>query len=221
MVNTRPARIGDVAFLASIMLAASRSHLPRGAWDLLLDAPDDVCLSFLEHLARAEPPTFCHWGAFIVAEVDGEPAAALAGFDAGALADPVPTIERTLGTLGWTSRDIALGNERLAPFFTCVPNWVPGLWRVEWVATRPEHRRRGIAERLLVEVLAAGARAGHRTAQLFVFVGNTPAIAAYEKNGFCVDQDRRDPRFEAALGSPGMLEMRRPLDDVRRALGWL
>jgi translation initiation factor 4G len=211
MVKTRPARVGDVAFLASVMLAASRSHLPRGAWDLMLDAPDEVCLEFLSRMASAEPATFCHWSAFVVAEVDGEPAAALAGFDPGALADPVPTIERTLGTLGWTREDVARGDERLAPFFTCVPQWIPGLWRIEWVATLPEHRRRGMAERLLREILAAGARAGHRTAQLFVFVGNTPAIAAYEKNGFRVEQDRRDPRFEAALGSPGMLEMRRPL----------
>ena len=211
MVTTRPARPGDASFLAWVMLAASRSHLPRGAWDLLLDAPDDVCLSFLARMACAEPPTFCHWRAFVVAEVDGEPAAALAGFDPGELANPVPAIERALGTLGWASRDIARGNERLAPFFTCVPDWIPGLWRVEWVATRPEHRRAGLAERVLLEILEVGARTRHQASQLFVFVGNTPAIAVYEKNGFRVDHDRRDPLFEAALGSPGMLEMRRSL----------
>jgi ribosomal protein S18 acetylase RimI-like enzyme len=211
MVTTRPARPGDIAFLASVMLASSRSHLPRGAWDLMLDAPDDVCLEFLSRMASAEPATFCHWRAFLIAEVDGEPAAALAGFDPGALADPVPAIERTLSTFGWTPEDVARGNERLVPFFTCVPQWIPGLWRVEWVATRPEHRRRGLDDRLLVDMLAAGAHIGHRTAQLFVFVGNTPAIALYEKNGFRIDHDRRDPRFEAAFGSPGMLEMRRPL----------
>src|SRR5262249_28218196 len=137
MVTTRPARPGDTAFLASVMLASSRSHLPRGAWDLMLDAPDDVCLDFLWRMASAEPATFCHWRAFLIAEVDGEPAAALAGFDPGALADPVPAIERTLSRFGWTPEDVARGNERLVPFFTCVPQWIPGLWRVEWVATRP------------------------------------------------------------------------------------
>jgi ribosomal protein S18 acetylase RimI-like enzyme len=211
MVTTRAARAADVPFLAWVMLAASRSHLPRGAWDLMLDAPDDVCLEFLGRMASAEPATFCHWRAFVIAEVDGEPAAALAGFDPGALADPVPAIEHTLSTLGWTSEDVERGNERLAPFFTCVPQWTRGLWRVEWVATRPERRRRGLVERLLMEILGAGARDGYRTAQLFVFVGNAPAIAVYEKNGFRVDHDRRDPRFETALGCPGMLEMQRSL----------
>src|SRR5215470_8375374 len=113
MVTTRPARATDVPFLAWVMLAASRSHLPRGAWDLMLDAPDDVCLTFLERMARAEPATFCHWRGFIVAEVDGDPAAALAGFDPGALGDPVPAIEQALVALGWTSADIVRGNERL------------------------------------------------------------------------------------------------------------
>src|SRR5262249_7666799 len=139
------------------------------------------------------------------------PAAALAGFDPGEMADPAAPMDEALAGLGWTAHAIASSKAHCGPFFTCVPQWITGLWRVEWVATRPDHRRSGLAATLLDHVLAQGRRAGHRTAQLLVLVGNTPALRAYAKAGFHVEEERRHPAFEAALACPGMIEMRRAL----------
>jgi translation initiation factor 4G len=202
----RPARADDAAFLAWVMLAASRSHLPRGLWDLMLDAPDGECLAFLEKLALAEPGTFCHWSGFVVAEVDGHPAAALSGYDPGAVAEPEPVIGMTYLGSGHTTAELETATERFSPFFTCVPDQTPGTWIVEWVATRPEFRRRGLVESLLGTVLSTGRTRGYSRAQISILVGNTPAQRAYEKQGFRLVHDRRHPDFEAAIGCPGIAQ---------------
>src|SRR5258706_13366378 len=68
------------AFIAWVSLAAARSHLPRGFWDFFLDASDAECLRYLEVLAGSSRPHPFHYSTFLVAEVDGRPAAALCGF---------------------------------------------------------------------------------------------------------------------------------------------
>src|SRR5262245_46386324 len=67
-------------FLAWVSLAAARSHLPRGFWDFFLDGGDSVCLPFLEVLVGTSRPHPFHWSTFIVAEVDGRPAAGMCGY---------------------------------------------------------------------------------------------------------------------------------------------
>src|SRR4029453_1935525 len=92
--SIRQARAGDASFLAWVMLAASRSHVRRGAWDLHVDRPERDVLAFLERMAAQSQPSFCRWEGFLVAEVDGTPAAALCGYtirDAG-MHDPTPAI---------------------------------------------------------------------------------------------------------------------------------
>jgi ribosomal protein S18 acetylase RimI-like enzyme len=209
--RVRPARREDVPFLAWVMLAASRSHLPRGAWDLTIDGSDDVRLAVLERMARHEPPTFCHHVRFLVAEQDGVPAAALSGYDPAAVTDAGVAVDEAMRALGFDDAAIAAGNGRFAPFLTCVPEQRPGTWIVEWVATRPEFRRRGLVDTLLEAILAAGRAEGHRTAQVSVLIGNAPAEAAYRKAGFTLERERRHPAFEAAMGCPGIAQLRRPL----------
>jgi hypothetical protein len=70
----------DAEFLAWVTLAASRAHLSRGPWDLIIGAGDAGCVDYLKRLAVAEPRSMCHYESFFVAEVDGRAAAALCGF---------------------------------------------------------------------------------------------------------------------------------------------
>lgn len=209
--QVRPARAGDAAFVAWAILAASRSHLPRGAWDIAFDLPDAECLAILEQLAGASPPSFCSWRGFLVAAVDGTPAAALSGYDPAHAAPTDPGIDAVLAERGWTAGDIEMSNARLAPFTTCVPSQPDGMWIVEWVATRPEFRRRGLVDLLLDEVLDVGRRRGYADAQVAALIGNVPAQRAYEKHGFRVHRERVHPAFAAVMGCPGIVEMRRRL----------
>ncbi len=210
-VLVRPAREGDAAFVAWTMLAASRSHLTRGAWDVALAVPDDECLAVLEALAVATPPTFCSWRGFLVAEVDRTPAAALSAYDPARVAPADPAIDAVLLARGATQTDIEASNVRLAPFMTCAPGQPDGTWIVEWVATRPAFRRRGLADALLDEVLAVGRRSGYAHAQIALLMGNAPAQRAYEKHGFRLERQRTHPDFAAMMGCPGIAELHRRL----------
>jgi ribosomal protein S18 acetylase RimI-like enzyme len=210
----RPATAADVPFVAWVMLAASRSHLPFGAWDHYVDGNEARVLSLLERMAAQDEPSFCRWERFLVAEVDGTPAAALSGYttrDPG-LRDPGPALAAaSRAALGWDERAMRAGGDRLATFLTCVSEPAPETWAVEWVATRPEYRRRGLVHDLLPAIMQRGRDLGFRESQIMVLLGNTPAQRAYERAGYRVVEEKRDPEFQRVMGCPGIACMTRSL----------
>ena len=212
-VAIRPARPDDAAFLAGVVLAAGRSHVATSFWDLLLDRPGDAAVqAFLERLLLASRRSWWHHAHFLVAERDGVPAAALSGFanDDPEVEAPAPAVGRALEAHGVARAAAEAGFARAAPFMLCTLEPAAGSWLVENVATHPGHRRHGLADALVAEVLERGRARGHALAQLSLFIGNTPAQRAYERHGFRVVAERRHPRFEAVVGCPGLARMERP-----------
>lgn len=207
----RPAVREDAGFLAWTMLAASRSHLRRGAWDLLLDTGEDEVLRLLRHLAVAEPATMCHWSGFHVAEVAGYPAAALAAYDPARLAEVYPQMTAALLSMDWSRERIGAASRRFAPLDTCSVEQHAGTWIIEWVATDPAHRRRGLVHELLDRALDLGRARGLDHAQVGMLIGNTAAEHAYRRAGFALASERRHPAFEAAIGCPGTARLVRAL----------
>ena len=203
-VVLRDACPGDVPFLADVLCMAGRGHLARGVWDLAL--PDErERTRVLESLAGGGEPSWCHRTAFHVAESDGVAGSALVAFEPGALGDP--SLAKPLGA---ALAPLALDAERhaslaatFAAYLTCFPALEPGTWIVENVGTRPELRRRGLLARLLDRALDAGRRGGLANAQISCLIGNEAAQRAYEKAGFRVVEERKDPAFEALMGAPG------------------
>jgi ribosomal protein S18 acetylase RimI-like enzyme len=205
----RRGKEADAAFLARIMMLASRGHVRRGVWDLIAGGSEENCLDYLRRLALADPFSLCHYSSFIVAEHDGRPAAALCGFDPrnGAweiLGDAMRNVQRELG---WTQADEKAMAARTAPVWQCTFDTLDGAWVVESVATIPEFRRRGLADALMTEILDAGRARGHRLAQLTILIGNVAAQRAYEKAGFSVMDEKRHPDFQAAIGAAGFVRM--------------
>ncbi len=94
--------------------------------------------------------------------------------------------------------------DRLAIAMTCYPETPEDRWIVEWVATVPEFRGRGIVNQLLLAILDKGRERGYEKAQIGYLLGNTRAQRSYERVGFKTVSDRRDPDFEASLGCPGI-----------------
>lgn len=212
--SIRAACADDAAFLAWVMLAASRSHVPRGAWDLHVDGPDARVLAFLERMAVQPEPSFCGWRRFLVAEVDGTPAAALSGYTTGdpGMHDPTPAVvAASRAALGWGDADLVAAGARLGPFLTCVTEPPADTWAVEWVATRPEFRRRGLVHELLLAVMDRGRSRGHRTSQILVLIGNTAAQCAYERAGYRVVAEKRHAEFARAMACPGIAQLTRTL----------
>ena len=105
----------------------------------------------------------------------------------------------------------AEGFARAASILSVAPEHDDDTWVVEHVATAPEFRRRGLTDRLLTAILDRGRERGCTTADIGVLIENDRAQAAYEKAGFRVVDEKRDPAFEAAYKCPGIRLLRRAL----------
>ncbi|MGB2694056.1 MAG: GNAT family N-acetyltransferase [Dehalococcoidia bacterium] len=208
-----PAREEHVPFIAWVQIAAARSHLERGAWDLYIDSTEAETLRFLETLATTETRHFAHYTNFIIAQVEGEPAAALSGYFDAELGLPALTagIEEANRTLGRSPDEDAAGWQRAGSIVLVSIEHEPGAWIVEWVATRPEFRRRGLVDRLLSEMLQIGRGKGAATGEIGVLIGNDGAQRAYEKAGFALVDEKCHPEFEAAYGCPGVRLLRQTI----------
>lgn len=207
------AREEHIPFIAWVELAAARSHLPRGVWDLYTNEPEEETLRFLEQLCATDAPHFGHYTNFIVAEVDGTPAAALSGyFEAElGLGKLLVAMDEVNAALGRTAEENQAGWERAGSITLCDIQHVPDAWIVEWVATAPSFRRRGLVDRMMAEILDIGRAKGASTADIGVLIDNDAAQRAYEKNGFVVVDEKRHPQFEADYGCPGVRLLRRSI----------
>jgi translation initiation factor 4G len=210
IVEARPDHAG---FIAWVILTAFSSHLPRGFWDFFVDGDDERRLRYLETLATTRAPHWAHHSTFLVAEVEGRPAAALCGYFDEELGRPA--LQRGIAEaderLARTPEDIEAGRRRIAPIFHVAPQHPAGTWIVENVATRPDHRRRGLVHALLTGILERGRRRGATHAGIGVMIGNDRAQRAYEKAGFRVTAEKRHADFEAVWGCPGLRTLNRDL----------
>jgi ribosomal protein S18 acetylase RimI-like enzyme len=160
-------------------------------------------VAFHRRVTASGPAHLNHWSLFLIAEVDGRPAATLCGYDVDTQGPEA---------LMSVAADIATeeGVEFNDAFFErfAIVNGVshvtpPGTWVVENVATHPEFRRLGLVRLLLQAVLDRGRERGFATAQVSVFIGNDSARQAYLDLGFESVSEKRDLAFEAAMGSAG------------------
>jgi translation initiation factor 4G len=211
-VDVRPASTEDARFLGWTILAAGRAHLPRGWYDIALGLPEAGCLEVLSTLVLTHTPSFWNYSNFLVAEVDGEPAAALCGFGARTGWGQAETaMAEALSPMGWRREDIAAVWTRGAYVFTCAEETQGDPWVIENVATRPERRGLGLAVRLIEASLEKARGQGFDAAQLSFVIGNESAERAYTKAGFHLQEERRHPDFEAAVGAPGLKRFGRSL----------
>jgi len=171
-------------------------------------------LRYLEVLVQTEQKHQGSYDLFLVAEVDGVPAAGLCGFFENELpgATMMAAAMEANATAGLTKEETAAGWDRAKAIMGLTGlTHEPGCWVLENVACKPEFRRRGLVERMIYELLDRGRKNGATVADIGVFIDNTPAQRLYEKCGFEVVQEVRDAEFEAAYGSPGARQLRQRL----------
>ena len=209
----RRAHEGDALFLAWVMQEAARSHLEIGVWDVLFPGPETARLEILAHLARTERKHYAHHTRFLVAQVDGQPAAALSAYESAALGQTkiVEGLLEVAKALDWSAEKIGEIHERIVPYESLGDPNPEGLWIVEWVATRPEWRGRGLIRELLQRVLDWGRKERFERAQIGHLLGNLAARSAYQGAGFEQVDEHRSAAFEATFGTPGIARMQRDL----------
>lgn len=209
MIKTRSATKSDAPFIAWVMQEAARSHLEIGMWDLAFPGPDKQRLEILSVLTATDTVHFGHWSRFLIAEVDGKPAAALSAYENSRHGPKnlLPAMVETFKTLGLPDEELMEIPERLSPMASIKYVNHDGHWIVEWVATKPEYRGRGIIYGLLQEILDKGREEGFSESQIGYILGNTPAKNAYEKIGYTYVTEYCHPDFEKTFGSPGIASM--------------
>jgi ribosomal protein S18 acetylase RimI-like enzyme len=210
IVDARP---DHVPFIAWVMLAAARSHMPKSPFDFLVDGPEPDVLRFMEHLATTDALHYGHYTNFIVAEVGGQPAAALSGYipsERGGEAF-MQGIEEARQRFGLSDEKLLANMPKAAASLLVLGEVEGDPWIVEWVATAPEFRRRGLIDRLMAEILDRGRTRGKRDGHISVFIGNDGAQRAYEKNGFVAYADSTNEQFESIYGCPGARHLRRAI----------
>jgi GNAT superfamily N-acetyltransferase len=208
----RPARTDDASFIARNILASQRGPLPRGWFDIALGWDEPQCLDFVERIATAREPSWWHVSQFIIAEVDGQPAASLCALPAsGTRAAVRAAIQEVADEAGLDPSEPAAIFRRGAYAANCWVQGGEGDWLIEHVATLPEYRGRGLVQALIEHALQAGRAAGFKRASISFVIGNEAAERSYSNAGFVFAEEKRDPAFEAITGSPGFRRFTRAI----------
>jgi ribosomal protein S18 acetylase RimI-like enzyme len=208
----RPARPEDADFIAWTILTAQRGHLPRGWFDITLNRPEPQCLAFVRRIATAQRQSWWHVSQFIIAELEGEPAAALCALPAaGTRAAARSAIEEVAAERGLDASELSAIWRRGAYAANCWVQGGDGDWLLEHVAALPSYRGRGLVQALIDRALAAGKAAGFKRASISFLIGNEAAERCYAKAGFGFAEEKRDPAFEALTGAAGFRRFERAI----------
>jgi translation initiation factor 4G len=207
----RPATPDDAHFLGWASVAAARSQLERGWFEIVLRRDADYCVEFARYLTLARARSWWHWSLFHVAEADGVVASAMCGFgdpevyyasgDAMAEAGDRMGIPETEQAQFWPR----------GAFIVSAATSEDGAWTIENAATAPEYRGSGVTQALLEAELGVARAAGFKRAQISFFIGNDRAEKAYAKADFTFAEEKHAPDFEAAMGAPGTRRFARDL----------
>jgi GNAT superfamily N-acetyltransferase len=208
----RQGRPDDADFIARTILLSQRGPVPRGWFDIALAQAEAQVLDFIKRLAAAKQHSWYHVSQFLLAEVDGEPAAALCAMPSGAARETMRLAFEEV------ARDAGMTDADLAAIFTrgsyARPCWIQGGdedWLIEHVASRPGHRGRGLMQPLIARALAEGRAAGFTRASITFVIGNDAAERCYARAGFAFAEERRDANFEALTGTPGFRRFSRAI----------
>lgn len=205
-VDIRRARADDLGFVVWVMITAAQSHLDRCVYEILFDLDAAELSDLYGRVACSESLHWCHLSKFWIAEVDGDPAGAMCGYDPltegnDALAAAIVPL---LGEWGKSEEDLQEILRKNEIMESCLPKPFPHAWGVENVAVKPHFRGRGITDRLFEQVLAEGRDKGYECAQIMCLNGNRPAEAAWRRAGFELKADYHSREFERTFGCRGL-----------------
>lgn len=200
----RRARFADAKFIARTILSAQRGHVSRGWFDIALDWPEPRCLAFIERIVTAHTQSWWHVSQFILADVEGEPAAGLCAMPAaGTVSAGRMAIKEAAERSGLNASEVAAIFQRGAYAASC---WLQGGeadWLIEHVASLPVYRGRGLVQALIDHALSMGKAAGFERASITFLIGNEAAQRCYTKAGFAFVEEKRHPDFESITSASG------------------
>ncbi len=205
----RPARAEDCRALAYHAYLAGKSHMDKSVYDVMfpgVGGPTDARLTLIENLLRTKVVSWFHYTFCSVVEVDGQVASSLCHYHNrdGAYKKMGPALME----LGWDTDELKAMAKRMEPVTSVGFPHGEDTMMIENVATSSKYRRRGLLGSLVSSSVALARKQGFKDMRLSVFIGNDPARKAYERMGFEVVEEKRNPLLFDLIGTPGMLHMK-------------
>lgn len=196
-MNIRTATIEDADFIAWAILESSRAGKKEGIFDRIF-APSKNLAQTLKMLITNDIKTICHYSNFLLAEVDGELAGALCGYDGYKLS--WDTMGQALESMGCQGDY----RERISSYFICEPSVEKNTIVLNFMITKEKFRGLGVVKELVKKVLLTARLKGFRRAQTSIEIGSIETQLAYEKMGFTAKEVKRSNYYMDEFGRPGI-----------------
>jgi len=200
-MQIRRASANDAYILAKAILIAERAHVTKGILEVILGGTEDKC--FIHHLSTTQIPHLFHYSYYLIAEEGGFPIGSLGGYSSRisgyrSLQKAIPEVDQKLN---FPIRHKSFGTGIKNTFLFA--REIDGVWVIDSVATLPAHRGKGVALKLLNQILEIGERQGYLKAQVNMYIGNEPALNLYSKLGFEIIEEKPCKRFKINFGHGG------------------
>lgn len=196
-MKIRAATIDDVPFIAWAILESSRAGKKQGVFDLIFSPAEDITKA-LEALIQHDIKTICHYSNFLIAEVDGEPAGTLCGYDGHKLSwDKMSEALTQMGCQGDYK-------ERIASYLLCESEVEKNTLVLDFMITKEKYRGLGVVKELVKKVLLNARLKGFRRAPTNIEIGSIETQLAYEKMGFTAKEEKRSDYYLEDFGRAGI-----------------
>ena len=196
-MNIRTAKATDAEFIAWAILESSRAGKKQGVFDRIFSPSDDLNKT-LEALVTNEIKTLCHYSNFLIAEVDGELAGALCGYDGYKVS--WDTMSQALEGMGCQGDY----KERISGYLMCDPSVEKNTLVLDFMITKEKFRGLGVVKELVKKVLLNARLKGFRRAQTGIEIGSVETQLAYEKMGFEAKEEKKSDYYLEEYGRPGI-----------------
>lgn len=197
IMNIRTAKAEDADFIAWAILESSRAGKKLGVFDLLFSPAEDVTKA-LKQLVTHEMKTVCHYSNFLIAEVDGELAGTLCGYDGYKIS--WDTMSQALESMGCQGDY----KERISSYLICEPSIEKNTIVLNFMITKENFRGLGVVKALVKKVLLNARLKGFRRAQTSIEIGSIETQLAYEKMGFTAKEEKKSDYYFEEFGRPGI-----------------
>lgn len=183
----RKASTNDIGFLVDTIVAAEKSGTDTFGLARLLELSEEDMRRYLADMLE-EDIEGCELSAssFIVAEFDGEPVAAFAGWIEGKNEDDMPSSLLKSNLIGYVvpKENIAKFKSKLDIVRPLQIEREEGTYQLEYSFTKPDYRGNGLMGKIVDEHIRQARESNIHKMQVHVFANNLPAIRTYEKKGF-------------------------------------
>ena len=197
-ITIKKASVEDSTFLAHMILQSSRAGKKDGLFDLLFQTNDDTAiLKNLEKLTKTDSKSHCHFGNFLIAEMDGKSVGTLCSYE-----PRIATREAFLKAL--EEIDCENADEALEVVYSCDFNLNNRTLMFDFMEELEGFIDVGVLKELMQKSLLTARLKGYRIAQTIIEIGSLESELLYKKLGFKEVSEQECELYKEKFGRLGL-----------------